>query len=281
MKAMKKLIPSIIMVLISAMMLSTASFAWFSMNKTVTATGMSVKAQAPATLLIDTVDTTDSNGKLANGGVAKDVAMAEASGINPTSTVDGINWYTALASKENVKDAKKGTVAKVAEDKLNNYRLATTFYLQQYKNDEKAGDASSNKLFIDAITVSHAGSTDPNDNLSSCFRVMVVIGDKIVVCAPTTTTTPTDKGISAISGDGEAQTVTYDNITYTAVSKIESYVATLAENVLVGDMEYNTVYEAKVYIYFDGEDTQCFTDNIPKALNDYTVTVSFSIEENN
>ena len=46
MKLTRKLIPAFIMLLVSAVLMSTASFAWFSMNETVEATGMQVTADA-------------------------------------------------------------------------------------------------------------------------------------------------------------------------------------------------------------------------------------------
>lgn len=51
---MKKLIPAIVLLLISAIVMSTASYAWFSMNKTVTATNMQVTATADGSLVITT-----------------------------------------------------------------------------------------------------------------------------------------------------------------------------------------------------------------------------------
>ena len=46
MKLTRKLIPAMIMLLVSAVLMSTASFAWFAMNTEVTATGMEVTAKA-------------------------------------------------------------------------------------------------------------------------------------------------------------------------------------------------------------------------------------------
>lgn len=46
MKMTRKLIPALVMLLVSAIMLSTASYAWFASNDKVTATGMSVNAKA-------------------------------------------------------------------------------------------------------------------------------------------------------------------------------------------------------------------------------------------
>ena len=52
MKKMRRLIPAIAMLLVSAVMLSTASFAWFSMNTDVTASGMQIQAIADSSLVI-------------------------------------------------------------------------------------------------------------------------------------------------------------------------------------------------------------------------------------
>ena len=52
MKKMRKLVPAFAMLMVAAIMMSTASFAWFTMNEQVTATGMNIQAQASGSLLI-------------------------------------------------------------------------------------------------------------------------------------------------------------------------------------------------------------------------------------
>ena len=52
MKKFKKLIPALCMLLISAVLMGTSTYAWFSMNKTVTATGMQVTAKNDSIFLI-------------------------------------------------------------------------------------------------------------------------------------------------------------------------------------------------------------------------------------
>lgn len=54
MKKMRRLIPAVAMLMVAAVMLSTASFAWFTMNDVVTASGMQVQAKAAGNLLIST-----------------------------------------------------------------------------------------------------------------------------------------------------------------------------------------------------------------------------------
>ena len=52
MKKMRKLVPAFAMLMVAAIMMSTASFAWFTMNDQVTASGMQVQAKASGNLLI-------------------------------------------------------------------------------------------------------------------------------------------------------------------------------------------------------------------------------------
>lgn len=81
MKATKKIIPALVMLLVSAVLLSTASYAWFSMNKTVTATGMQVKATTASSLIIS--------------GVAPDAATT-------TTEVTFTPGFTTLSASTNV-----------------------------------------------------------------------------------------------------------------------------------------------------------------------------------
>ena len=62
MKKMRRLIPAIAMLLVSAVMLSTASFAWFTMSTNVTATGMQIQAQADSSLVISEAPLTYNTG---------------------------------------------------------------------------------------------------------------------------------------------------------------------------------------------------------------------------
>ena len=49
---LKKLVPAIVMLLISASLLGTSTFAWFSMNRAVKVTGMSITTKVDDSLSI-------------------------------------------------------------------------------------------------------------------------------------------------------------------------------------------------------------------------------------
>ena len=65
MKRFRKLIPAVVLLLVSAIMMSTATYAWFSMNNKVAVTGMEVKTKVSSNLLVaaDNPGTTSKNGK--------------------------------------------------------------------------------------------------------------------------------------------------------------------------------------------------------------------------
>lgn len=61
MKNVRRLIPVVALLLVTAVMLSTASFAWFTMNDRVTATGMEIQAKASGNLIINNVPMTSAD----------------------------------------------------------------------------------------------------------------------------------------------------------------------------------------------------------------------------
>ena len=85
MKLSRKLIPAMIMLLVSAVLMSTASFAWFSTNTTAKTEGMSVRVAAATNLLIKDNDPAavepynDYSASVVFGDAAKKTGMDPAS----------------------------------------------------------------------------------------------------------------------------------------------------------------------------------------------------------
>jgi hypothetical protein len=93
--AARKLIPAIGMLTVSAMMLSSSTYAWFTMNKTVTVTGMTMKTKVSENLLIAD-DTIDSTAVKADNLFNNSLVQLVDGLIEPVSTVNGKNFfYTA------------------------------------------------------------------------------------------------------------------------------------------------------------------------------------------
>ena len=93
-KTSKKIVAAFAMFALSASMLGTATYAWFTMNKEVTVTGMEVKTKVGDNLLI-AQDELNSTAKKADGLFkTSDVDVMHAL-LEPVSTTNGVNyWYT-------------------------------------------------------------------------------------------------------------------------------------------------------------------------------------------
>lgn len=107
MKKFKKLIPAFCAMLVSAAMLGTSTYAWFSVNKKVEAKGMSVTAQANTQYFVistDTTFTTDiektlTEAQITQAGTAGTGTVYPAAyGLNGEKGIEN-QWWTANVSK--------------------------------------------------------------------------------------------------------------------------------------------------------------------------------------
>ena len=109
MKNTRKLIPALAMLLLSAVLMSTASFAWFSMNTEVKATGMTVQATTPASLEIATTS---------DGAWTYDATLTTTkTGLNPVhydSTTD--KWYIPTDANKIKADGTPTTAFDATDD---------------------------------------------------------------------------------------------------------------------------------------------------------------------
>ena len=122
MKKMRKLIPAFSMLLVAAIMLSTASYAWFTMGTTAEATGMQVKAEAASSLLIvDAEGVTSGKEYEAFKGATNTIAME-----SHTKTLIPATAFTAGDLGENVAAPASNLVTLADYAKVNSVTGATT-----------------------------------------------------------------------------------------------------------------------------------------------------------
>lgn len=132
MKKFKKLIPAFCAMLVSAAMLGTSTYAWFSVNKEVTATDMSVTAIADTQYFVISKD----EGTFATSGVSKGQTVdftdvKDNLGIKPAAwgkkgdmVADG--WYTANVSKYD--STVEGEIINVTPITMGGYGDATQYF---------------------------------------------------------------------------------------------------------------------------------------------------------
>lgn len=266
---MKKLIPAICMLLVSACLLGTSTYAWFSMNKTVSATGMSVTASTPASLMIQNADAQywdGANNQSGFGFVAK--AKTSSGTLNPTSTSNGTSWWhaTAAATNSSNKDTNDYTDV-TATLTTGNYALLNTFTIKY-----DSTDTSTNKtLYVKSVSTTVSGSAK-SENLNKSIRVLFVLQDgNKVYYAPSVNGNTAAKGVDSATTTADIKSGTSS----TAGWAITGATETIDTNILSATIVGGNVKTLSVYIYFDGEDSNLFSDNTLAGLD--TINVEFSL----
>lgn len=182
MKKFKKLIPAFCAMLVSAAMLGTSTYAWFSVNKEVTATDMSVTAVADTQYFLISTSADFSAEKLSTKLTAEQMTQKGIGGkaeVYPAAygTVGAItekSWYTANLDTDGTSIVKATKItAPEGEGKMvyqnNQYFVGYSFYVglaknsADYNNTLKVLAVNSNKGAKIAAVQFQAmtGSTEP------------------------------------------------------------------------------------------------------------------------
>ncbi len=186
MKKFRKLVPALCMLLISAVLLGTSTFAWFSMNTTVTATGMQVTAKSNFTYLVIGKTAEEVKGENFNG-TKVDFAMNKGEELLPSAheTLENAaavkelegekykNWYTSTSSDRNQSVTNPETKTSIGKDDLGNYVLQQTVYLALAPDSVKAASITATV----AITATNTATGD--DTTIAPVKVLVVTANGV------------------------------------------------------------------------------------------------------
>ncbi|WP_028515926.1 hypothetical protein [Ruminococcus flavefaciens] len=150
--AVKKLIPAAGMLALSASMLATSTYAWFTMSREVSVVGMTMKTQIGANLLI-----ASSNASGAYG--SKQLSQSRSALLEPVSTINATNesfYYTVNADA--LGDAKV--------DSYTNYSETVAAQITALSNtyaNKSAYDKNFNSTYdvVDSNTTATAGTYAP------------------------------------------------------------------------------------------------------------------------
>ncbi len=246
---MKKLIPAICMTLIAAVMLASSTFAWFSMNTSVTANGMEVVAKSDNTYLLISSTNSGAGAIQTENSILTTLAVAnpkvypcapvtkstETDKLSGTAIVTGANastvgnWYTANAGASDKADIDWDT-AKVLTT-FTGYVIQETVYLTVAK-----GANAANNLKV-TPTIAKSGESGTSVDAA---RVLI---------------TTSDGGFAILNKDSVAVDIKGSNTNLTD----------------------STVLTVNIYIYIDGNDATVNTNN---AVNLAMATISllFSVD---
>lgn len=255
MKMTRKLIPALVMLLVSAIMLSTASYAWFANNTQVQANGMTVEANTDfrflqiSNAINGTYGTSASPAALSPNKL--DLVHAELAGSKGSYT--GITWTTGTSDDPSLPASNSSTTtlrpdqiltgdaAATHTDGVNTYAyvLYNTFYVKMSEGNENAAPVAN-------LTVKGVAITGDN-SLAEAVRVLVVAED---------------------TSDGVTKT-TYQIWDCVGNTKL------FGDDVLFAEVGY-TAEKISIYVYFDGADESATTNNATDS-GESTVTVTFDV----
>ena len=126
MKATRKLIPAFAMLLIAAVMMSTATFAWFSTNSEVQVNDFKVTAKADTTFIVVSKSAGQVDNKETQIGYTDDAkALIPA---KATITGSSVKWETGTGTS--ISDGTAAGALTDVTDTKDSYVLANTFYIR-------------------------------------------------------------------------------------------------------------------------------------------------------
>lgn len=325
--AKRKLAAATAMLTISALMLSSATYAWFTMNKEVSVTGMEVKAHSEEGLLINevklatsntwdnlaTANTTPTEIALrpastqnftkwwhANSMVSADEAGVGADSTNTVEISSGVYYKEVTAGATGITDqvlvgdedstatgvngqatgntmaethvyydhASFGDSAKATYDNGEGYYIKYTYYLKS--SGEGTLTINNFQAMVTATKKNAAGTTDSTE-LDKALRVGVEYQGQKMIFAPVSGADASYQ-VTTNAGGTAGDVVNYTTSTsYVQINKIgdaDATPVTVPSVTTDGDPVY-------VYVWFEGEDTHCMSDNLTATLDTYDIDISF------
>lgn len=242
---MKKLLYSTFLLLISFTLLATSTYAWFSMNTTVNATNIEIKATVSKNLLISSDNSTFSDEISLN---VQNLTLYPVSTIgNDTNTpsffeVDNVGRITADDANR-----KTGTTFKAANS---SHYMQTTVYLKCLSD---SGQNLTATIIPDSSNNAAA--------LNPAIRVMLVdkTNARTYIYAPNGADYIT-AGQAMSAADG-----TVSQVVTMATSGVTNVLASLTAD---------QVYEWDIYAWYEGEDVECKTTNA-QVLEAFGFSIQF------
>ena len=296
---MKKLIPALAMLLVAAALMGTSTYAWFSANTQVTASGMSVKAASSGGLAIGSYNYDADSGAItapAEGDFATSVTIGTGdyvvgnSAIKPVSfnkshtagkwfyaTASAADSYTAAADMVELMAAAEAAAQKKVEDEGGQYVAATHFTMKEkdaalaeYVNKTTWGvkslkDGYNVDVIVTDVTV---GGVNTSATLDKALRVAFVTSEAAYIFAPVVGSTNLEY-VTAIntSAEGVVSFTTADTGIYTGTTAYGGTAQIFTD--LTVDQRM-----VEVYVYYEGQDENCKSAN---ATNIDTLSVTFKL----
>lgn len=307
--AKKKLIPAVAMLTTSAVMLSTATYAWFTMSREVEVTGIKLTATTPQTIEISLGQATTSNTlthgveatapnsddmwthTAATGSVYQDYGK-----LIPVSSVDGFNmFYTEKATengkkvsdvpnpftkaetavgwefKEGGKSAETGAVVNAAENDGSGYYLDIPVWFRTTSTDAVT-------LGLE-VEIKNSSDDDTKSVLYKAARVAILPETKSAQKVFSETGAKYYKDGKAVATAGATLAASYGDVSAATEATVTggkvtnpdatTQVATVTASTGTG---YGGAVKYYIRVWLEGEDEACWNAN---AGQDFVINLKF------
>lgn len=307
--AKKKLIPAVAMLTTSAVMLSTATYAWFTMSREVEVTGIKLTATTPQTIEISLGQATTSNTlthgveatapnsddmwthTAATGSVYQDFGK-----LIPVSSVDGFNmFYTEKATengkkvsdvpnpftkaetavgwefKEGGKSAETGAVVNAAENDGSGYYLDIPVWFRTTSTDAVT-------LGLE-VEIKNSSDDDTKSVLYKAARVAILPETKSAQKVFSETGEKYYKDGKAVATAGATLAASYGDVSAATEATVTggkvtnpdaaTQVATVTASTGTG---YGGAVKYYIRVWLEGEDEACWNAN---AGQDFQINLKF------
>lgn len=230
------LISSVAMLLVAMLALGTATFAWFTSSTVAKANGINVRTSKASKLEISKNDL--AWGTLVDYEVDNKLLL-------PASSANGTAWFKADAAAADASTLKAGTIESVTD--------TGSYVIKDQLNVHNAGEAAVANVKIEF--------TVPNNYLRVAL-VPAVAGGPDAALAGTFSSCVYDKDGAAYtaltSTDGDSTSIT-PKTTYT---------------VELGTLESEDVKYFNLYVWFEGQDAECYDATAGAVVSDIEFTVT-------
>ena len=251
----KTILPALAMLIVAAVMLSTASYAWFAMNPTVEANGMQVNVKSESEFLLiknigsaegtleasafTSADTTATGSPFVAVDALYPAAHEEIT--EAQNFKNATNWYTGEGTSATV-----GTL--VAKELLSTKDGGLNNYVMRYKYGVilSPGSAPADGLWVTDLAITDTNNGDSATNLAPV---------KVVVTSDSATTA-------------------YEEFAYSATAQKGSVDLTGAGDTNANKVTDGAVVYIYVYIYYDGNNNAVTSANLANLAG---ATVTFKL----
>lgn len=293
-KTLRKIIPAIAMLLISATLVGTSTFAWFSMNNKVTISGMSVTTQVSSNLQVAATN--------AEANYKNSLSQTRSGKLEPVSTTDAENFFYHSTTEHvdgsgDVDDttwvAYSEAVVADPSNALDNSAAGKTNYDKAF-NDNYGFDATNTANvvygYIDYTFFLKATSTTDNQVLKMTECYILYNGNaitekawRVAVFSQTSAKDTATEGIGTkltiLAPEGAVNFESGNAVTSTSARGAVTYgtAAVLDNDVDIGDHYYKVV----VRLWLEGDDTTCNNTTFATLTNAWTLSLGFELAANN